>query len=93
MVFKAGTITMESSAGKPSMPVVADKAVVIACSSNLLDTPSSTAAGVAKPLLVALVVTVPADLLVSEGEDEEEDRLGDLVLTVVVVVVVVRTFS
>lgn len=70
------------------MPVAADKTVLIACSSNWFDTSSAVTA--AKPLLVALVVTVPADLPVSE--EEEEGRLGDLVL-IVVVVVVIRTFS
>lgn len=91
MMFKLGTAPIELSAGKPSMPVAADNTVVIACSRSWLDTSSFTTVAVtAKPLLVALVVTVPADLPVSE--EEEEGKLGDLVL-IVVVVVVVRTFS
>lgn len=85
MMLKVGVASMGLSAGKPSIPVAADKTVVIACSSNWLDTSSSTVVIAARPLLVALVVTVPVDLPVSE--EEEEGKLGDLVLTVVVVVV------
>lgn len=83
---KAASIGL--SADKPSVPIAADKTVVIACSS-WFDTSSSTIVTAAKPLLVTLVVIVPADLPASE--EEEEDKLGDLVLTVVVADV--RTFS
>lgn len=86
---------MGPSADKPSIPVAADKTVVIACSNSWFDTSSSTDIEAPILLLVALVMTVPVDLVVTEEEEEEEEEAEEDKLDVLglIVVVVARTFS